>query len=324
MLISLKLDSRRRLALLLLWVIPVLWAVNFIAARFARGVVEPHMLALGRWALAGLILALLARKELWAQRQSILTVWPQYLVLGTLGMLVCGAWVYVGAKTTQAMNIALIYSASPVLIALGAVLWLHERISRVQWLGVALALAGVLHVIVKGQWMALAQVQWVAGDGWIVLAMVFWAGYALLQKIWPSPLSSTARLAAICAGGVIMLAPFALWEALQPSTPAWTWAATLLTLAVALAPGLGAYWIYGWTQKILGASRVAVTLYLGPLYAAVAAYWVLDEPLGWHHLAGAALILPGVFLVTRAPEKSAVPPAKPPTAASRPPSPGTD
>ena len=85
----------------------------------------------------------------------------------------------------------------------------------------------------------------------------------------------------------------------MPDTPAWSRSASILTVVAALVPGLAAYWIYGWSQKILGASRVAVTLYLGPLYAALAAWLVLNEPLGAHHLSGAALILPGVFLVTR-------------------------
>jgi drug/metabolite transporter (DMT)-like permease len=292
-------ESRQRLALALIWLTPALWAINYIVARRAPGVVEPHMLALGRWAIAGVLLAYMARAELWRERRDIAAVWPQYIVLGTLGMLICGAWVYIGAKTTVAMNIALIYSASPVLIALGAVVWLGERFAVRQMLGVVVAMAGVMHVIVKGQWGALSTVQWVAGDGWIVLAMVSWALFALLQKKWMSPLSATARLAVICAGGVLVLLPFAVWEMTLDSTPAWTWHATGLMLVAALLPGLGAYWLYGWSQKILGASRVAVTLYLGPLYAAVAAWGVLGEPLGWHHLVGAALILPGVFWVTR-------------------------
>jgi drug/metabolite transporter (DMT)-like permease len=292
-------DPRHRLALASIWLLPALWTVNYIVARRAPGVVEPHMLALGRWALAGLLLALIARAELWRERRAIAAVWYQYLVLGALGMLVCGAWVYMGARTTAAMNIALIYSASPVLIALGAVFWLNERFGMRQALGVLVAMVGVMHVIVKGQWTALAQVEWVAGDGWIVLAMVAWAFYALLQKKWPSSLSATARLAAICAGGVVTLLPLALWEMSLPTTPAWSLHATGLTVAAALVPGVGAYWLYGWTQKLLGASRVAATLYLGPLYAGVAAFAVLREPLGWHHLAGAALILPGVYLVTR-------------------------
>ncbi|MES2582417.1 MAG: DMT family transporter [Pseudomonadota bacterium] len=290
---------QERWARLALWLVPALWAVNYIVARRAPGVVEPYALALGRWALAGLLLGLVARQEIWAQRRATTAVWYQYVVLGFCGMLVCGAWVYIGAKTTAAMNIALIYSASPVLIALGAVLFLGERFRWLQALGVAVALTGVVHVIVKGQWTALSQVQWVAGDAWIVAAMVAWAAYALLQKLWPSPLGSTARLAAICAGGVAVLLPCAVWEMLQPGTPPWSWSATALVVTAALAPGLGAYWIYGWAQKILGASRVAVTLYLGPLYAAVAAWGVLGEPLGWHHVAGAALILPGVYLVSK-------------------------
>lgn len=292
-------DAQHRLALGLIWLTPALWTVNYLAARSAPGVIEPYALAFGRWLIAGSILALIARKELWQERRAVLAVWHQYVVLGSLGMMICGAWVYIGAQTTQAANIALIYAAAPVLIALGSVLWLGERMGLVQLAGVVVALAGVIHVVVKGQWTALSGVQWVVGDLWIIVATVAWAAYALLQKIWPSSLSATARLACICAGGVVVMLPFTLWEAGLPTTPAWTWRATALTVTVALLPGVGAYWIYGWAQKILGASRVAMTLYLGPLYGAVAAYLVLHEPLGWHHLVGAALILPGVYLVTR-------------------------
>ena len=72
-------------------------------------------------------------------------------------------------------------------------------------------------------------------------------------------------------------------------------------VTAALLPGVGAYWCYGFAQKFLGASRVASSLYLGPLYAGVAAWGVLGEPLGLHHAVGALLILPGIFLVTRRP-----------------------
>ena len=65
-------ESRERRALWLLWITPALWSVNYIVARTAPGVVEPHMLALGRWALAGVILAVIARSELWRERRSTL------------------------------------------------------------------------------------------------------------------------------------------------------------------------------------------------------------------------------------------------------------
>ncbi len=272
-----------------------------MVARTAPGIISPHVLALGRWFLAGLILAFIARQELWRERHTTLKVWPQYLALGTLGMLVCGAWVYLAAETTTAINIALIYAASPVLITLGAVIGLKERFSWKQGLGVLVALVGVLHVVVKGQWASLSQVIWVLGDGLIVIAMVSWAAYALLLKKWTSSLSPTARLAATCLGGSLVLLPFALTEWFSTPHAEWSLMASILVVTAALFPGVGAYWAYGFCQKTLGASRVAASLYLGPLYGGLVAWLFLGETLGWHHALGAALILPGIYLASQKP-----------------------
>jgi drug/metabolite transporter (DMT)-like permease len=278
-----------------------MWAVNYAVARIAPGIISPHVLALGRWFLAGLILSIIARDELWRERVSTLKAWPQYLVLGCLGMLICGAWVYWAGETTTAINIALIYAASPVLITLGAVIGLKEAFSFKQGAGIVIALLGVLHVVVKGQWAALSQVVWVLGDGLIVAAMVSWAAYALLLKKWPSPLSSTARLAATCMGGSVILLPFALFEWFATPHPAWSNSASILVLLAAVFPGVGAYWAYSFCQKTLGASRVAASLYLGPLYGSLVGWFLLNESLGWHHAVGAALILPGIYLASQQP-----------------------
>lgn len=290
-------EARLRLARSIIWLIPLVWSVNYIVARRAPGVIEPYTLACIRWGLAGLALSLHARAELRHHWRHIVSSWHQYVVLGFCGMVVCGAWVYVGAQSTTAINIALIYSASPVLIGLGSVLWLHERVRWVQVVGVLMALGGVVHVIVQGHWTALGQVRLVVGDAWIVAAVVAWALYALLQKLWPSPLGATARLAAICWGAMPVLLVGMAWELAQPATPPLTLWALTLAVAAAVFPGVMAYWLYGWTQKILGASKVAVTLYLGPLYGALTAWLVLGERLDWFHLQAAALILPGVYLV---------------------------
>ena len=83
-------DQRLFWAQVLVWFIPALWAVNFLCARLAPGVVDPHVLALGRWGIAGLLLGWFARHEIWAERHQIWRDRWQYLVLGSLGMLVCG------------------------------------------------------------------------------------------------------------------------------------------------------------------------------------------------------------------------------------------
>ena len=292
--------KKLRMAKVVLWFVPWLWTVNMVVARTAPGVMDPHLLALGRWSLAGLILGYMARTELWAHRVYVWQHKWRYIALGACGMWICGAWVYLAGRTTVAMNISLIYASAPVMIALGAALWLGEAFSKRQGLGVVLAMAGVVHVVVKGEWTQLSQVQWVAGDLWILGAAIAWAAYALLQKRWPTVLGSTAQLAAICAGGVLVLVPFSLWELWHPDAPALGWHALGLVVVAALFPGLGAYWLYGWCQKLLGAGRVAMMLYLGPLYTAVVAWFVLGESLGWHHLMGGVLILSGVGMVVAA------------------------
>jgi hypothetical protein len=285
-----------RVAKLLFWIIPLLWIVNSMIARRAPGVITPHVLALGRWLLASVILAFVARHELWQQRQELRKHALRYLALGACGMWICGAAVYFAGQSTSLMNISLIYAASPVMITMGSVLCLGESFSVSKFLGVVAALAGVVHVVVQGDWMRLATLQFVPGDLWIVAAAAAWAAYSLLQKHWPSPLGSTAQLAAITAGGVVVLFPFALWEMLH-GEPALGVQALGMVVVAALVPGICAYWIYGWTQKVLGAGAVAMTLYLGPLYAAVVAWLLLDEALGLHHLVGSVLILSGVALV---------------------------
>lgn len=291
-------ERTRQIALVGLWIFPILWTVNLWAARVAHGVVSPNVLALGRWGLVGLFLALLTRHELWAKRQWIKAHFWRYVILGACGMWICGAWVYLAGQTTQALNISLIYSSSPVLIAMGAVWFMRESLRPTQMAGVVLCLVGVVHVIVKGQWQQLQTVEFTAGDAWIAAASLAWAAYTLLQKHWKSEFSPSAHLALICLGGGLVIAPFALLEATVWGMPEWTMKATWMVLATALFPGLGAYWMYGWTQRVLGASKVSVTLFLGPLYTAIMAAVVLNENLGAHHFVGAALILPGVALVT--------------------------
>ena len=64
-----------------------------------------------------------------------------------------------------------------------------------------------------------------------------------------------------------------------------------------LIAGFGAYQAYGKAQAVLGAAKGGLILYLDPLYVAVLAWIFLEEPLQFYHFLGAALILPGIFLV---------------------------
>ncbi len=80
----------RRWALALIWLIPLLWTVNIVAARQAPGVVSPHVLALGRWGMAGAVLAAFSWRELGAQHSYVWQYRWRYVGLGACGMWMCG------------------------------------------------------------------------------------------------------------------------------------------------------------------------------------------------------------------------------------------
>ena len=283
----------------LLWVVPALWSSNHIIARLAPGVVAPHLLTLGRWFLALVLILPFVAAGLWQKREIVHAERWHLLVLGALGMWICGAWVYLGGRDTSATNIALIYAATPVAIAVAGVKLLHERMSAAQSMGVVFALLGVLFVIAKGDPRHLLAVRFTIGDFWILAAALSWTAYSVLLKRWPSRLGPGERLAAVIAGGLLWLLPFTLWEMLVVESPVFGLRALGLIVLAALLPGVLSYTAYSFLQRELGASRTALLLYLAPAYTAMLGWAVLGEVPDWYHAAGAALILPSIWLATR-------------------------
>lgn len=286
-------------ARVLLFVVPGLWSSNYLIARLSAGAIAPHALALGRWTLALLILLPFVWRELARNRQALRQEWRHLLVLGGTGMWICGAFVYQAGHSTTAGNIALIYATSPVMVTLVSTRMLGERMTRLQGLAVGMALLGVLWVITQGDPGRLRQVQFTAGDGWISLAAVSWVAYSVLLKHWPSQLSPLARLVAVILGGLVWLVPGTLIEmALVPVPEIGARGWTLIVLG-ALLPGVLSYGAFSYLQRQLGAARTALMLYVVPIYSAFGAWIVLGEQPGWHHVVGAVLILPSIWLATR-------------------------
>lgn len=284
---------------LLLAASPLLFGSNVLAARFVAGEIPAVAMAFWRWTLALLIIAPFIRHELAAGWPELRRDWRGFLLLGALGMGICGAPVYLAGQTTTATNISLIYASAPVLIVLYDRLFWRERGSATQALGVGVSLAGVVTVIAKGDPATLLHLRFTAGDLWIVLAANGWAFYSLLLRHRPSGLTPFARFAGICAGGVLAMLPFYGLEmaAGQMATPSARTIGTLLFLA--LAPGLASYLVYGRLVAVFGPGRAGMTLYLTPLYnAALAALLLGERPLPYH-LVGIALVLPGIWLATR-------------------------
>ncbi len=296
-------NARTRFAYLLIVLAPAMWSVNYLVARLSNGVIEPHLLALLRWSLAvGLMLpfAYSELKDKWPQWRH---EWRDLLVFGALGMWICGAFVYIGGKTTEAINIGLLYALAPVMIAVASAKMFDDRLRGLQVLGALLALTGSLVIIAKGHLQNILDVRFVVGDLWVLVAVCCWTVYSVLLRKRETVLGPFARLTAITLGGVLVLIPFTIVESVVVGLPVdWPYALFLAVL-VAVFPGFGAYQAYSFMQSVLGPAKTGLVLYLGPLYAAIMAWLFLGEQPQWFHALGAAFLLPGMFLATRAAAK---------------------
>jgi drug/metabolite transporter (DMT)-like permease len=290
--------DQMRLAYALLLVAPVLFASNMLVARWVQGDIPPVAMAFWRWTLTWLFLLPLTWRPLWANRREIARDWPTLLLLGTLGMGLCGAPVYLAGATTTATNIGLIYAASPILIVLIDRLGWSEPVGRRQALGIGLSVFGVLAIVLKGDPTTLLGLDFARGDLWTVLAACSWALYSVLLKRRPSRLSLVGRFGAIVMFGALVNLPFYGLEMALGRVAAFDAYTAAVVTFLAISPGIGAYLAYGRLVAVFGPGRTSVLMYLVPLYNVVLAYVLLGETPQAYHLAGTALILPGVYLAT--------------------------
>ncbi len=297
---------------LLMTLPPLLWAGNAVVGRLLVGHVPPLMLNLLRWALAALILAPLGWRALRDWR-AIAQAWPYLLATGCLGVGAYNALQYLALTTSTPLNVTLIAASTPVwMLAVGA-LGFEQRPTRHQLVGAALSLAGVMLVVSRGTWATLAQVQWVAGDGYILLAALCWAIYTWLLARPPAALRPPppATLQAWGWAGLLLVqmlfgllaagAAAGVEAALTVSTTidwrnAWLLAALLF---VALGPSILAYRCWGLGVALGGPTLAAFFANLTPLFAALLSALLLGEAPHAYHAAAFALIVAGIAVSAR-------------------------
>ncbi len=298
-------NAAPRLAYVLLAVAPAMWSANMIVARWAADWFPPHALAFWRWVIALVPMLVLCGAVLWRRRAEACREWRDLIVLGALGMWVCGAVLYIGAATTSANNIALIYAGCPILIMLLSAAVFHERLGGAQIVGAVLALGGVVAIIARGEPVTLIRLEFTSGDLWVLSAAISWAVYSVLVRHRPTQLDPFLRLTAITLAGVIVLLPLTIIEAATVGVPPIEWRSLVAAAIVGLLPGFGAYQAYSWLLREIGAARTGLILYLTPVYVAFFAWLFLGEPVRWYHGMGAVLVFAGIFLASRAPARPA-------------------
>lgn len=291
---------RETVALVVLLIAPGFMSSAMAVARVAaEHQLPPTAVSFGRWFVMGLVLLPFTGRNAWRHRSAISANWPRLLALGFIGMGMSGVTMYVAAQTTTVTNIALLGTGAPILIVLGAVLFLRERIVARQVLGIVLSLAGVVAIVAKGDVRVLLHLDLVPGDLWTLAGCFCWATYSLMLRAHGLVLPALTLMCVTALMGSLALLPLAVWEWWRLA-PHVDWAAMFqVVVYTALVPGLIGYRLHAHATSVLGAGRSAVVNYIAPVYASFYGWLLFDERLLSHHLVGGALVFGGVWLASR-------------------------
>ncbi|WP_414833552.1 DMT family transporter [Afifella sp. YEN Y35] len=292
-------SSNRLRDITLLALMPLFFSSNLVIGRAAVSTVEPFTLAFLRWTVALLLLLPLAAAGLRQHRKTLLENWRLLLVLGFLGMGVCGAIVYLALRHTNATNATLIYTSSGVMILVLEWLFRGKRIALRQALGVALAFIGVAVIVLRGDLSRLIALELNAGDLLIALCAFSWAVYSVLLRRGSLHTVPTLPLfTAIVAAGAVVLLPFFAVEAVVREAFPSTFAAWLSIAGLAFISSVLAFLAYQHGVKVFGPGVTGMFLYLLPPYGVLLAMIFLGEEFHTYHALGLALVLPGLMLAT--------------------------
>ena len=276
----------------------VIWGASFIATKIALREVSPLTVVWLRFAVGVAVLGatVAARRQLARVRPADLLV---FALLGAVGI-TFHQWLQSTALvTSQASTSGWIIASAPVFIAVLGCLVLRERLSGLQAAGIALAALGVVAVVTRGDPAALLRGSFGApGDVLIVLSSLNWAVFSVASRrvLRRHPAARVMFLVmgfGWCFTSLQLAVAGDLAEVARLTGRGW---AAVAFLGVLCSGAAYVFWFDALER--LPASRVGALLYLEPLVAQVVAALVLGEELHAATVAGGAVILLGVWLVT--------------------------
>ncbi len=277
----------------------VVWGGSVVAQKIALGAFSAVEVSVFRGLGALLILI-----PLWWWQEQSKTKWvPRDLgVLTALGVAVVGNHLLIlyGLQYLDAGAAGVIIGASPAITAVLSALILKDvPFSRV-WVGCAVSFIGV--ALVSGVNASDASGENpLLGVILVVLALVSWALYTIgsrrvMERMSPLTVNWTTLFISILIQIPLLWTDHKVLDVGVASVPPSGWMALLYVIVFATALGQQA-WLYGVSG--IGPSRAGVFINLIPVSSLLLSLAILGESFDLVKVIGIALVLSGVWLVTR-------------------------
>jgi drug/metabolite transporter (DMT)-like permease len=278
-------NTNRHRAIGALIIAGLLWGTTVPLSKVALGWLAPGWLTFVRFALAAVVLLVVARRQLRASWS-----WP-VLASGAAGYGGSVVLQNIGIDRTSVSHAALLIGAAPVLVAVVAAVWHRTLAHPVAWTGFVVSLAGVGLVTGAGGGGGAT-----AGGDLVVLASllvsaVFTVGQARLLR-GRDPVAVTAVQ---FLGAALAVLPFAAFTERMPGAPGS--AGVVLAVAGLVVGGtVLPFSLFAFGQSRVPAEVAGAFFNIEPLVGVVAGVVLFGNPFGPGQITGGLAILAGIGL----------------------------
>ena len=265
------------------------WASAFAGIRAALTGYSPTHLALLRYLIASLVLAIYA-----GVKRMPLPDWrdlPALAFTGFVGIAVYNVALNTGEVSTSAGVSSFLVNTAPIITALLATMFLRERLRVWGWSGILVCIAGVGIIAFNTS----DQIRLSPGAFYVLLAALAQSLYFVSQKPYLARYSALQCTSYAVWTGTLALLIFApgLVKDLQRAPLSASIAAGYL----GIFPAALGYATWAYTLARIPAARAASFLYLVPAVTLGIAWIWLGEWPTWLALLGGAIAISGVVIV---------------------------
>jgi drug/metabolite transporter (DMT)-like permease len=292
--------QKRTLGFLACAIASSLWGCGFFFGKIALAEMGVGAMVLYRFLFATLALIplLFVRKPSFNRKE-----WGVLLFCAFLGIPLQFLIQFSGLALTTVSHASLMVGTMPVIIAVGATIFAHERMDTTGWIALAASTIGAALIVLgardAGAYHATgANRPTLSGDLLVVLSLVIALGWVLLNKHLLERHSAIVVTAYGTALGTAMLCLCVpLIYGLPPiehvSLKAWL---ALAASGVLCTAATSLLWNWGMTQ--VPASQAGVLLNMEPLIGSLLGVLILHESLGPSAWTGGGLILAAALVIT--------------------------
>lgn len=238
------------------------------------------------WAFVFVGLLLSLRRQ-WGKVAAVFRTWRHLAMLALAALLIGSNWlVFLWAVANQqVVASSLGYFLTPLVNVLLGLLVLKERLNRLEWISVSLALIALANELV-----ALGSLPWIS----LVLAGTF-GTYGLVRKRLPVDAISGLWLETLAMLPVCGV--YALWQA-QNGHQVFTGHDLTTTLLLACAGAITALPLIAFAAAAqrLDLATVGMLMYINPTLQFVTAIWIFGEPMQKAQLWSFGLIWLGLLV----------------------------